>query len=73
MLGNTIGSQTAGGTVRTAMSGSRSVHDLSKNTDRLSIHNDEENGDLVVRSRSSNRSKKKRSKSAASKSKKWPF
>jgi hypothetical protein len=27
----------------------------------------------VVRSRSSNRSKKKRSKSAASKSKKWPF
>jgi hypothetical protein len=51
---------------RTAMSASRSMHDLVNNTDRLSIHNDADD-ELVVGSRRSNRSdtKKRRSKSAA--------
>lgn len=52
---------------RTAISGSRSMHDLVNNTDRLSIHNEGED-ELVVGSRRSNRSdgtKKRRSKSAA--------
>jgi hypothetical protein len=44
------------------------MHDLARNTDRLSIHNEEENGDLAVGSRASNRTNKRRSKSVATKS-----
>ncbi|KAI6192314.1 hypothetical protein M3Y97_00323800 [Aphelenchoides bicaudatus] len=59
-----LGAQTIGN--RTAITASRSMHDLANNTDRLSIHNDADD-ELVVGSRRSQRSndKKRRSKSAA--------
>ncbi|KAI6180156.1 hypothetical protein M3Y98_00688900 [Aphelenchoides besseyi] len=54
------------GQPRTGMSGSRSVHDIARNTDRLSIHDDEDEGRANKTARSASRASagtKKRSKS----------